>query len=202
MCIHGISLVASDSCRNSVGVEKAPVCPILLPHHCSEGQESKALQSLQCDLLRNGGLQSIPWHSSGHGGVTVPSRDLAEDTVNIRPRSGLFFMPRNRSGLHGKPGPGQRGTSWSWSLQIWLHLLDTHISQGLCLQETWSGTREVCSWPPHQLSTSPQSGRSSWTLIQGSWRTSREQLSPGSPVSFASPSLLLQELDGVSSPAC
>lgn len=74
--------------------------------------------------------------------------------------------------------------------------------QGPYLQETQPGTSEVCSWPPHQLSRSPQSGRSSWTLIQRPWRTSRVQLSLGGPVPFASPSVVSLELGGVSDPAC
>lgn len=73
MCIHGISQVASDSCRSSAGVEEPPACPTLLPRRCSKGQERKALQTLQQALLRNGVLQSIPWHGGGHGGLTTPA---------------------------------------------------------------------------------------------------------------------------------
>lgn len=71
LCIHGISQVASESCRNSAGVEEPPAYSILLPRCCSEGQESKALQTLQQALLRNRGLQSIPWHGGGHGGAAT-----------------------------------------------------------------------------------------------------------------------------------
>lgn len=95
-----------------------------------------------------------------------------------RPGTGLRVWVHGETGQSTKdPPPLGLGPS-KLSFIFWILI----SPQGPYLQETQRGTSEVCSWSPHQLSTPPPSGRSSQTLIQRAWRTSRQQLSLGSPL--------------------
>lgn len=72
LCIRGISQVATGSRRDGAGVEEPPQrSPSSYPSTAAKGRKSKVLQILQEALLRNRGLQSIPCHGGGRGGVAT-----------------------------------------------------------------------------------------------------------------------------------